>query len=156
MPLATRMSVVSEIMPSRKAISLRLDRTPSVLEAVNLMIANKVGSVVVLDADGSPRGIITERDVLKKVTKAGKSPSEIAVQDIMSHPVVTVKPFDSIDTAAAIMTKNKIKRLVVLEQDGTFRGVLSITDITRMLSKILTDDYQRFGHLKAMIDLVDL
>ena len=50
------------------------------------------------------------------------------------------------------MAKMKIKRLVVIEQDGSMEGVISLTDITRKLAKILTDEQNRFGSLKALLD----
>ena len=149
------MSAVSEIMPTRKIVTLGFESTPSALDAVSLMIREKVGSVVVVDHSGKPVGIVTERDILKKVTGLNKDPKNIATQEIMSRPVRTIKTFDSIDTAAQIMTKNKIKRVVVVEQDGSPVGVLSITDITRKLARILATDYTRYGHLKAMLDLVN-
>ncbi len=145
------MSAVSEIISPRKIVTLRIESTPSALDAAKLMIKRKVGSVVVVDFDREPVGIITERDILKKVTALGKPPREVAVQDIMSHPVVTIKTYDSIDTAAAVMAKNRIKRLVVLEQNGSLAGVLSITDITRKLARIIANDYKRYGHLKAIL-----
>jgi signal-transduction protein with cAMP-binding, CBS, and nucleotidyltransferase domain len=52
------------------------------------------------------------------------------------------------------MAKNKVKRVVVLEEDGSAVGVLSVTDITKRLSKILTDEYNRYGSLKAMLEMV--
>jgi CBS domain-containing protein len=149
------MSVVSEIMSPGKAVSLKIDSTTSVLDATNIMIEKKVGSVVIVDVAGNPIGIITESDVIKKVTRTEKVPRKVAVQDIMSRPVLTVESFDSIDTAAAIMAKNKVKRLVVLEQDGAIAGMISSTDIAVKLSRILTDEYHRYGHLKAFMDLVD-
>lgn len=146
------MSVVSEIMPTRKAITLRIESTPSAMDAAKLMIAKKTGSVIVVDHDGMPVGIITERDILKKVTRLNKRPKDIAAQDIMSHPVITIKAYDSIETAAAAMAKKRIKRLVVLEQDGTLAGVLSITDIAGKLARILATDYKRYDHFKALLE----
>ncbi len=63
----------------------------------------------------------------------------------MSSPLVTVKSIDSIDTAAETIAENKVKRLVVLEQDGSMVGILSISDIARKLAKILTEDYSRIS-----------
>jgi CBS domain-containing protein len=146
------MSVVSEIVSPRKIVTLRIESTPSAFDAAKLMISNKVGSVVVVDFEGKPIGIVTERDILKKVTGLSKPPGDTAVKDIMSYPVVTIKTYDSIETAAGVMAKNKIKRLVVLEQDGSLAGVLSITDIARKLARILANDYKRYGHLKAILD----
>lgn len=147
------MSAVSEIMSPRDVVALKVESFPSALDAIKLMIKNKVGSVAVVDIDKKPIGIVTERDILKKVAALSKSPKDIAVQDIMSFPVVTIKAYDSIETAAAVMAKNKIKRLIVLEQDGSLAGVLSITDIARKLAKILAAEYSRYGHLKAILDL---
>ena len=146
------MSVVSEVMPTRKAVALKVESMPSAMDAAKLMISRKVGSVVVVDHDGMPIGIITERDILKKVTRSNKLAADLAAQDIMSHPVITIKAYDSIETAAAVMAKKRIKRLVVLEQDGSLAGVLSITDIARKLVRILATDYKRYGRFKALLE----
>jgi signal-transduction protein with cAMP-binding, CBS, and nucleotidyltransferase domain len=51
------------------------------------------------------------------------------------------------------MAKNKVKRRVVLEHDGSTAGVLSVTDISRKLAKVLTDEYKRYGRVNALLDL---
>ena len=51
------------------------------------------------------------------------------------------------------MAKNKVKRLVVLEQEGSMAGVLSVTDISRKLAKVLTDEYNRYCNVKALLGL---
>jgi|SRR6059036_2108998 len=147
------MSAVSEIMSPRKMVVTRIKRNPSALDISKLMIKNGVGSVVLVDGNGKPVGIVTERDLLKKVSASSKPAKSIAAKKIMSSPVITIKAIDSIETAAAVMARNKIKRLVVVEQDGSLAGVLSITDIARKLARILANDYSRYGHLKAIMDL---
>ncbi len=99
------MSAVSEIMPTRKAVTLKVGSMPSAMDAAKLMISSIVGSVVIVDFDGMPIGIITERDILKKVTRSNKLAADVAAQEIMSHPVITIKVYDSIETAAAVMKK---------------------------------------------------
>jgi CBS domain-containing protein len=146
------MSTVNEIMPPRKIVAASVKRNLSAVDVAKLMIKNGVGSVVLVDA-GKPVGILTERDLLKKVFSSSRSARSIAVKSIMSSPVITIKTFDSIETAAALMAKNRIKRLVVVEQDESLAGVLSVTDIARKLARILADDYSRYGHLKAVLDL---
>lgn len=138
-------------MPSRKIITTRIQTEPSAMDVTSLMIKNGVGSVVVVDSDNKPIGIITERDLLKNIFASGKSPKDIAAKDIMSSPVITVQAIDSVETASAVMTKKKIKRLVVIEQDGSLAGVLSVTDISRKLARILVSDYNRYGFLKAVL-----
>lgn len=147
------MSAVSEIMSPKKLVVTNIKRNPSALDITKVMIKNRVGSVVLVDGNGKPVGIVTERDLLKKVSASNKLAKSIAAKKIMSSPVITVKAFDSIETAAAVMAKNKVKRLVVLEDDGSLAGVLSATDIARKLARILANDYSRYGHLKAILDL---
>ena len=88
--------------------------------------------------------------MLKNIYSSSKFPKDIAAKDIMSSPVITVKTIDSVETASAVMTKNKIKRFVVLEQDVSLAGVLSVTDMTRKLARILVSDYNCYG-LKAIL-----
>ena len=147
------MSAVSEIMSPKKIVALRVEQMPSALDAAKMMMKNRVGSILIVDCDVEPVGIVTERDILKRVTALNKLPKDIAAQDIMSRPVITIKAYDSIDTAATVMAEKRIKRLVVLEQDGSLVGVLSITDITRKLAQILANEYNRYGHLKAILEL---
>lgn len=145
------MSAVSEIMSEKKIVSLKASSNPPVLDAIKLMLRNKVGSVVMVNEFNRPVGIVTERDVLRKASTARKAIGEIKAKTIMSRPVITVKPYDSVETAAAIMAKMKVKRLVVVEEDGSMEGVISLTDITKKLAKILTDEQNRFGSLKALL-----
>jgi CBS-domain-containing membrane protein len=70
----------------------------------------------------------------------------------MSSPVITIMSYDSIETAAQKMTNNKIKRLPVLEDNQEIVSILGIRDITKHLSKILVDEYKRFGFLKSVIE----
>ncbi len=149
------MSVVSEIMPKREVVTIDINNNPSVLDVAKLMTKHKIGSVVVVEGNNNnnPIGIITERDVIKKVSAQNKVADQVAVRDIMSSPLFIVKSIDSVDTAADTMAKNKIKRLIVLEQDGAMIGVLSVSDIAKKLAKIMTDDYGRYRSLRNMLDI---
>ncbi|MDQ3836480.1 MAG: CBS domain-containing protein [Thermoproteota archaeon] len=149
------MSVVSEIMPKREVVIIDITSNPSVLDVAKLMTKHKIGSVVVVEGNNNnnPIGIITERDVIRKVSAQNKVADQVAVRDIMSSPLFMVKSIDSVDTAADTMTKNKIKRLIVLEQDGAMIGVLSVSDIAKKLAKIMTDDYGRYRSLRNMLDI---
>jgi CBS domain-containing protein len=148
------MSAVSEIMSKRPVVTVNIHDNPSALDVVKLMEKYRIGSVVVVEGNNNkPVGIITERDIIKKVSAQNKTADQIAAGDIMSSPLVMIKSIDSIDTAAEAMAKNNVKRLVVLEQGGTMVGVLSVTDITKKLGKIATDDYTRYRSLRNMLDM---
>jgi CBS domain-containing protein len=147
-------SVVSEIMPKRVVVTIDINANPSIVDAAKLMAKHRIGSVVVVEGDNNnkPIGIITESDIIKKVLAQKKVADQVAVKHIMSSPLVVVNSIDSIDTAAEAMEKHKVKRLVVLEQDGSMVGVLSVTDIAKKIAKIMTDDYGRYRSLRNMLE----
>ena len=148
------MSVVSEIMPQKKVVvTVDINDNPSALDVARLMAKHRIGSIVVIEGNNkSPVGMVTERDIIKKVTAQNKSADQVAVKHIMSSPLVTVKSIDSIDTAAETIAENRVKRLVVLEQDGSMVGILSVTDIAKKLARILTEDYSRYRSLRNLLD----
>ncbi len=147
------MSVVSEIMPKRMVVTIDISTNPSIVDVAKLMAKHRIGSVVVVEGNNyKPIGIITESDIIKKVLAQKKVADQVVVRQIMSSPLIVVNSIDSIDTAAEAMVKNKVKRLVVLEQDGAMIGVLSVTDIAKKLAKIMTDDYGRYRSLRNMLE----
>jgi CBS domain-containing protein len=151
---AYSVSVVSEIMPQKVVVTVDIKDNPSALDVAKLMAKHRIGSVLVIEGDNKkPVGIVTERDIIKKVSAQNKRADQVAVRHIMSSPLVTVKSIDSIDTAAETIAENKVKRLVVLEQDGSMVGILSISDIAKKLAKILTEDYSRYRSLRNLLEV---
>ena len=147
------MSVVSEIMPQKLVVTIEINDNPSALDVAKLMAKHRIGSRVVTEGNNKkPVGIVTQRDIISKVSAQNKSADQVEVRHIMSSPLVTVKSIDSIDTAADIIAENKVKRLVVLEQDGSMVGILSVSDIARKLAKILTEDYSRYRPIRNILD----
>jgi signal-transduction protein with cAMP-binding, CBS, and nucleotidyltransferase domain len=146
-------SSVSEIMSSNDIVTVPTDSQKTAEDVANLMIKKKVGSVIVIDKKMQPVGIITERDIIKRVCSKNIYPNKIQVEEIMSSPLITIMSYDSVDTASRIMIKNKIKHLVVLEEDNRITGLLSVTDITKKLAKLLLDDHNRHRSLRFAIDL---
>jgi CBS domain-containing protein len=146
------MSAVSEIMSKKNVVSIRTNSKVTALDITKLMVKNKVGSVLVIDSTKFPIGIITERDIIKKVCVTNTLPNDMNLEKIISSPLITIMSYDSIETAAQKMTDYKIKRLPVLEENQQIVSILSLTDITKHLSKILIDDYKRFGFLKSIFE----
>jgi predicted transcriptional regulator len=134
------MSSVSEIMSEKEIVTVVADMGKTAQDVAQMMVKKRVGSVIIIDKKSHPIGIITERDIVK-------------LEEIMSAPLITIMSYDSLDTASRIMVKNNIKRLVVLEEDNKITGLLSVTDITRRLAKILLDDYSRYRSLRFAVDL---
>jgi len=105
-----------------------------VIDAARLMLEKDIGSLVV-SMGKTPVGIVTERDVLRKVTSVGDDPRKIRVRDIMSTTLITAPTGLSIGEAAKKMVSNKIKRLVVVDNEGNLTGLLTATDLIRWMAK---------------------
>lgn len=103
----------------------------SVLEAIGLMAVQHVGSVVIV-REGRAVGIATERDYARKVILRGRSSAETAVSEIMSSPLITVSPNDSMNHCMALMTERKIRHLPVFDGADVV-GMISIGDLLKAL-----------------------
>ncbi len=101
----------------------------SVLDALKLMAEHHIGSVLVME-NGKLQGIATERDYARKVVLLGKVSSSTPIADIMSHPVTTVLPTDTVSHCMEIMHKHKIRHLPVLEGEDVI-GLISIGDLVK-------------------------
>ncbi|MBU2522790.1 MAG: CBS domain-containing protein [Nanoarchaeota archaeon] len=128
---------VREVMKHVKTISLG----SSVKDAARKMNDHNIGSLIVLDGKKLV-GIITERDILGKITALDKTPSKIPVSNIMTSKVIVTRPDDFIDDAVYLMIKNKIKKLPVIE-DGEVVGMITSTDIVANSDEI--GQYYVFG-----------
>lgn len=101
----------------------------SVHAAVLKMNKFQIGSVIVTN-NGRAVGIITERNILERIVEPRLDPATIWAKDIMSSPLVTVDPNDTVDEAAKIMAQKRIKKLPVVEGNKVV-GVVSTSDIVR-------------------------
>ncbi len=99
----------------------------TVWEAVGLMNKHEIGCLVVMKR-AKPIGIVTERDMLKRVLFGLKDPEKVKVREIMSKPLIAVKPQMDIEDAAGIMLGQRIKKLPVVE-NGCLIGLVTLTDI---------------------------
>ncbi len=112
----------------------------SVQAAAKLMDANDCGEIPVLDKDGVPLGVITDRDIACRCVAHGMT-HETRVSDIMSSPVVTVTIDTSISDCCAKMEENQIRRVPVVDEAGKCCGMVSQADIA------LGSDTQNTGQL---------
>lgn len=99
----------------------------SVSDAAALMSSKRVGVAVVCDAKGRLMGVVSERDIVAGVTQYGKGLMEMPVRNIMTSPVVTCAPTDSIKRIMEIMTERRIRHLPVVDGDELL-GMVSIGD----------------------------
>ena len=119
-----------------------LEATPldSVFTISNLMKEGKVGSIIILDQNTKPIGIITERDIVRRVISDGKDPKITKALEIMSKPLITVKDDTHLYEVAKKMVKNKIRRLPVVKNNNTLIGIVTVTDIIKYYYEKNKDD----------------
>ena len=115
---------------------ITVEAEATVREAVELMNRNEIGCLIVVDKEEKPVGIITERDLLKRVLASRKDPVRTKVKDIMSKPLLTGTPHMDIEAAVRLMFKHKIKKLPVVE-DGRLVGLVTLTDLVRFQPQII-------------------
>jgi len=118
--------------------------TDSVLTAAKLMKKHKIGCVVVVDKTGKPHGLITERDVVRRVTALDLLPSKVQAGKSMTKPAVTIVPSVNVTEAAKKMREVKIRRLIVVE-GNKLKGIVTsndIVDITPALIDVIAEKSQ--------------
>ena len=99
----------------------------SVADAAALMSAKKVGVAVVCDAKGAVVGVVSERDIVSGITQFGKGVVDMPVRNIMTSPVLSCGPGDSVKRIMEIMTERRIRHLPVVD-GGDLLGMVSIGD----------------------------
>jgi CBS domain-containing protein len=100
----------------------------TVLEATGLMNEHRTGSVLVMSG-GRLVGIFTERDVLRRIVAAGRSPETTTVGEVMTGDVICCGPEASMDEIADVMRLRRIRHVPVIDDDGSVAGLVSIGDI---------------------------
>ena len=106
-----------------------VDVDEPVLQAMQIMADRHVGALPVLRNDALV-GVISERDYARKVILMGRSSAETPVWQIMTAPVITVTPDDTVKECMQVMTERRIRHLPVLE-GGRMAGMISIGDLVR-------------------------
>lgn len=102
--------------------------TPA-LVALQLMDAKNIGALVVIQ-DKVVAGILSERDFARKMLLKRTPPETLKARDIMTFPVITVTPGESIDRCMELMTTKRIRHLPVVEDDD-LRGLISMRDVVK-------------------------
>jgi len=109
----------------------------SVQVAAERMHARNVGSLVIVDADRQPMGIITDRDLVIRVLASGKNPYATTVSKVMTREVTTLSENASIGAAIEAMRSGPHRRLVLVDEDGALAGVVSLDDLLDLLIREL-------------------
>jgi CBS domain-containing protein len=103
----------------------------SLRDVARMMVDCDCGEIPVVDAAQRPIGVVTDRDITCRAVAQGKNPLEMKASDVMSHPVITVRPDTDVDDACDAMETHQIRRVPVVDDDGKICGIVAQADIAR-------------------------
>jgi signal-transduction protein with cAMP-binding, CBS, and nucleotidyltransferase domain len=125
------MSLVSEILDLKGGMVLSVETNETVFDAINLMAQVNIGAILV-QKDDVIAGIFTERDYLQKIALKSLSSQKTCVGDVMTTPVISADPGDSVQKCMETMTTCHCRHLPVVK-DGKLLGIVSIGDLVKKM-----------------------
>ena len=117
----------------------------TVYDAMKLMADKNVGSVLVIDKDGQLVGSLSERDYARKIILLGRTSKDTLVREIMTEPLITIRPDCSVDEAMRLITTSRLRHLPVV-LDGNIHGVISIGDLVQWISFAQDQTIEQLEH----------
>jgi CBS domain-containing protein len=103
----------------------------SIDEVARLMVDGDFGEIPVIDASDHPIGVITDRDIVRRVVAEGKNPIGYTAETCMTKPVVTVQSNASLEDVVSAMERHQIRRVPVVDDQGRCAGIISQADVAR-------------------------
>lgn len=126
------MLTVAQLLSLKGRNVITIDRSATVFEAIERMVANNVGALLVMDGMRAC-GIVTERDYLRKVALQGRASRTTGVHEIMSDNLISVDLDAVVEDCMTLMTSKRIRHLPVFD-GNTLAGLISIGDIVKHLA----------------------
>lgn len=133
---------ISDILRAKGSAVATVTATTTVTGLLAELAVHNVGALVVVGPDGAPVGIVSERDVVRRLPRDGAELLRRPVAEIMSDVAVTCGPDDPVDDLAALMTHNRVRHVPVLD-DGRLAGIVSIGDVVKNRMEELAAERQQ-------------
>lgn len=140
------MASVKQLLDRKGKALFAVGPEDPVLEAIRLMADRHIGALLVMKGEELV-GIVSERDYARKVILLGRSSSATPVWQIMSSPVITVSPAQSLEDCMRLVTERRIRHLPVVER-GKVVGMISIGDLVKA---VIEDQQQTIEQLESYI-----
>jgi CBS domain-containing protein len=125
------MMQLKEILNKKGGQPVTVSATATVADAIQAMTEHRVGSVMVPNADGSPAGIFTERDVLRLCAEGRTDFAKMSIRPCMTCEMTTGKPGDTVSEVLIVMTAKRFRHMPVVNDEGKMIGVVSIGDLVK-------------------------
>jgi CBS domain-containing protein len=125
---------VSEILKNKGPQVVTIWEEKTIQESIDLMVQNKIGGLMVINAEGKLTGIVTERDILRAYHAHPDAAGELAVKEIMTRKVIIGNKDDTLEYVESVMTENRVRHLPIISEKRLI-GIISIGDVVKALSK---------------------
>lgn len=125
--------IVKDVMSSPV---ITVGESEAVDKVAKFMEAQQLGCIIIIDKDERPLGIITERDLVTRVLAKNKLPSQLIVKDVMTTPLITINPDETLSNAARQMSRLNVRRLGVIYK-GNLVGIISSKDILAITPELI-------------------
>ena len=125
--------LVKDVMSSP---AITIDEDAPVIEVAQLMDQHNIGCIIVTGKDEKPLGMITERDLVTRVLVKNHKPSKVTAKKVLTSPLITIDPEETISEAARRMSQLDIRRLGVIYK-GDLVGIISSKDILAVTPELL-------------------
>jgi CBS domain-containing protein len=120
---------IAAILSDKGHEVVRVTPETSVSSMVSELTTRRIGALLVMAGD-QVMGVVSERDIVRALASHGGAALDLSARDVMTSPVVSIAPADSVARAMALMTDRRIRHLPVLDS-GRLVGLVSIGDLVK-------------------------
>lgn len=139
---------IADILRYKGAEVVTIAPTETVTALLSVLAEHNIGALVVADVGGGVVGIVSERDVVRRIAEQGAELLDAPVDQIMTSVVASCTSKDTVDSVAATMTERRIRHMPVLD-DGKLVGIVSIGDVVSSRIRQLEKDRGQLEHYIA-------
>ncbi|MEO6500584.1 MAG: CBS domain-containing protein [Jatrophihabitantaceae bacterium] len=138
--------LIADILRRKGSNVVTIASGATVSELVASLAEHRIGALIVVE-DDQPVGIVSERDVVRRLHRTGSQIMELPVSELMSAPLISCGPQDTVDDIAAAMTEQRIRHMPVLSS-AELAGIVTIGDV---VAARIADLEQTRGQLESYI-----
>lgn len=121
---------VKAILGKKSAEIITIAKDKTLLDASQLLTEHNIGALIVVDAANAPVGILSERDIVRKIASQSSKALKLSVKDAMTADIIVGFPDDDLSYVSSTMTNKRIRHLPIMS-DQHLMGMISIGDIVK-------------------------
>ena len=138
------MATVQDMIRKKGTEIFMITPSATVMEAMKLMETHNTGAVLVMDG-GEVKGILSERDCVRKLELSGKQATDTKVDEIMTGKVIAIDTNEELETCMALMLEKNIRHLPVYSE-GKLEGLISVRDVLREVVEVQKSMISQLEH----------